>query len=73
MQPKAGKPAEIKKQTQFKSATEVDRTRSNEEKSNNVIVVLDDITKRSEEQSNNVTAVLDTARSYEEQPNKVAT
>jgi hypothetical protein len=36
-------------------------------------VVLDDITKRSEEQSNNVTAVLDTARSYEEQPNKVAT
>jgi hypothetical protein len=39
MQPKAGKPAEIKKQTQFKSATEVDRTRSNEEQSNNVIML----------------------------------
>jgi mevalonate pyrophosphate decarboxylase len=73
MQPKAEKAAEIKKQTQFISATELDRIKSNEEQINNDTVVLDTIAKRNEEQNNNVTTVLDTARNYVEQPNKVAT
>ncbi|XP_062206509.1 YTH domain-containing protein ECT4-like [Phragmites australis] len=70
--PKAKKTAEIEKQTQFISATELDRTKSNEEQSYNVVMVFD-TTKRNEEQSNNVTAtVLETTKINEEQPNKVA-
>lgn len=71
--PKAEKSPEIEKRTQFLSATELDRTKSNEEQGNTATAVLHNIAKRNEEQRINVTTVVDAARSNKEQPNKVAT
>ncbi|OEL18675.1 YTH domain-containing family protein 2 [Dichanthelium oligosanthes] len=70
--PKAEKPAEIKKQTQLVSDTELDRTKSNGGQGIIVGMVLD-MTKKNEEQSNNVAEVLDVAQSNKEEPSKVAT
>nr|CAB3477944.1 unnamed protein product [Digitaria exilis] len=62
--PKAEKPAEIKKQIQLISSTELDRTKSNEGQGTNVGMVLD--TTKKNEQSNNVAEVLDAAQSNKE-------
>lgn len=64
LQPKAEKPAEIKKQIQLISSTELDRTKSNEGQGTNVGMVLD--TTKKNEQSNNVAEVLDAAQSNNE-------
>ncbi|KAF8676310.1 hypothetical protein HU200_047187 [Digitaria exilis] len=62
--PKAERPAEIKKQIQLISSTELDRTKSNEGQGTNVGMVLD--TTKKNEQSNNVAEVLDAAQSNNE-------
>lgn len=64
MQPKAEKPAEIKKQTQLVSGTELDRTKCNEGQGTNVAMVPD--TTKKNEQSNNVAEVLDSVQSNNE-------
>lgn len=72
MQPKAEKAAEIERQTQLISTTEVGRAKGNGGQGNNVGMVLD-TTKKNEEQSNDVPEVLDAACIDNKQPNKAAT
>ncbi|CAO2198095.1 unnamed protein product [Urochloa humidicola] len=69
---KAEKPAEIKKQTQLISGTQLDITKSNEGQGTNVGMVPD-TTKKNEEQSDDVAEVLDGAQSNKELPSKVIT
>jgi len=64
--------AEIKKQTQLISGTQLDRTKSNEGQGSTV-GMAPDTTKKNEEQSINVAEVLDVAQSNKELPSKVAT
>jgi YTH domain-containing family protein len=58
LQPKAEKTAEVKRQTQLISATEVGRA---------------DTTKENEEKSSSVPEILNAACSNKEKPNKIAT
>lgn len=80
--PKDEKPAEFKKEAQFLSTVELNKTKRNEEQSSNVAEDVD-TAKGSEEQSNKVEAdvdtakrsqeqIVDTSKKSEEQSNKVA-
>jgi len=72
VQAKAEISAEIKKQTQLISGTQLDRTKSNEGQGSTV-GMAPDTTKKNKEQSINVAEVLDVAQSNKELPSKVAT